>query len=182
MNRNRLKKIKEGDLQELDKIYLEVKPLFVKFAQEKYKNTPYEVIEDVFQDTIVDLYHNIKTGALEEIHTSLSAYLIYIGNSKLGSYLNESKQVIANDSYFAENAIELDEYDHKIDNAVKFILTKMNDSCKKILNLFYFNKKSLDEIAYLLGYKNGDVVKVQKSRCISSISAKVNKIVLEDED
>lgn len=182
MKHNRLKKIKEGDLQELDKIYLEVKPLFVKFAQDKYKNIAYAVIEDVFQDTIIDLYNNIKTGALEEIHTSLSSYLIYIGNAKLGAYLQDSKLKIANDAYFAENAVEFDEYDQKIDKAVKFILTKMNDSCKKILNLFYFNKKSLDEIAHLLGYKNGDVVKVQKSRCISSISAKVNKIVLEDEE
>ena len=37
----------------------------------------------------------------------------------------------------------------------------------------------MNEIALELGYKNSDVVKSQKNRCISSISSKVNKIYFD---
>ncbi|WP_026764107.1 RNA polymerase sigma factor [Sediminibacterium salmoneum] len=46
---------------------------------------------------------------------------------------------------------------------------KMGVHCKKILQLFYYEEKKLEEIVHLLGYENKDVVKSQKSRCIKQL-------------
>ena len=64
-------------------------------------------------------------------------------------------------------------YDTKIDDAVKFIFSKMTDSCRQILHLFYFEKMPMDKIAVTLNYKNADTVKSKKNRCISKWSFSV---------
>jgi RNA polymerase sigma-70 factor (ECF subfamily) len=56
----------------------------------------------------------------------------------------------------------------------------MSDSCKQILNLFYYEKKSMDEIALILNYKNGDTIKSKKSRCISTFNNNVNKMYFDE--
>jgi RNA polymerase sigma-70 factor (ECF subfamily) len=58
-----------------------------------------------------------------------------------------------------EEHLLTEEYNMKIDQCVKFIYSKMTASCKRILHLFYFEKKSMGEIAQILGYKNSDTVK-----------------------
>jgi RNA polymerase sigma factor (sigma-70 family) len=182
MDKKRIEKIRNGDLAELDEIYLEMKPKFINFVQTNFKMVPFDEIEDLYQETIIAFYQNIKKEKLIEINTSLLAYILKIGKNKLITYINEQKKFNDNIGFYAENAIAKDEYDNKIDTAVRFILNKMPDSCKKIINLFYFEKKSMDEIALILGYKNSDVAKSRKNKCISNLSDHANKIYLDDED
>ena len=48
-------------------------------------------------------------------------------------------------------------------------LNKLGDQCKKVLELFYYEEKKLDEIQSILGYTNKDVLKSQKSRCLKQL-------------
>ncbi len=68
-----IEKIKAGNLSELDKVYLEIKPKFIGFASKQFPGISIEVIEDVYQDAISVFYQNIKRGLLNEITSSLSA-------------------------------------------------------------------------------------------------------------
>lgn len=181
MYRIQIDKIKSGNLEELDKIYLEVKPKFFSYATNNFKQISIEEIEDIYQDTIIVFYQNIIRGLLTDINSSLSAYVIQIGKMKLIKHTESVSKQIVMLSYHAENAIQLDEYDNRVDEVVKFIFSTMSDGCKQILNLFYFNKKSMDEIALLLGYKNADTVKSKKSRCLSNISESVSKMYHNNE-
>lgn len=178
---DQIQKIFSGDLSELDKIYLEVKPKFISFARRQFPQFDLEEIEDVYQDTIIVFYQNIKRGILKEINSSISAYLIQIGKIKLIQLHESKKKDLGIKEHFLVNEINNEEYDYKIENAVKFIYSKMTDACKQILNLFYFEKKSMDEIALILDYKNADTVKSKKSRCISSFNNKVNNMYFDGE-
>lgn len=178
---DQIQKIFSGDLSELDKIYLEVKPKFISFARRQFPQIEIEEIEDVYQDTIIVFYQNIKRGLLTEINSSLSAYIIQIGKIKLIQYTEKQHKSRELKNNFAENSISAEEYDNRIDQAVKFIFSKMTDACKQILNLFYYEKKSMDEIAMILAYKNADTVKSKKSRCISKFSLNVSNIYLNEE-
>ena len=178
---DQIQKIVSGDLAELDKVYLEVKPKFVHFAKRQFPQFDYEEIEDIYQDTIIAFYQNIKRGILKEINSSLSAYVIQIGKIKLIQLHESKKKEHKVKEHFMANEPNKEEYDHKIENAVKFIYSRMSDACKQILSLFYFEKKSMDEIALILDYKNADTVKSKKSRCISSFNSKVNNIYLDEE-
>ena len=178
---NRIEKIRSGDLTELDKVYSEIKSQYLSYARRQFPNIEIEELEDIYQDTIIAFYNNIKRGLLTEINSSLSAYIIQIGKIKLIQHTEKQQKNRDIKNNFIENSIHAEEYDKRIDQAVKFIFSKMTDACKQILKLFYFEKKSMDEIALILDYKNGDTVKSKKSRCISSFNSKVNKMYFNGE-
>lgn len=178
---NVIQKIKAGDLAELDKIYLEIKPKFISYARRYFSSLNIEDIEDVYQDTIIVFYQNIKRGVLTEITSSLSAYIIQIGKIKLIQHLEFNAKNNALESKLLDKELHQDEYNHKIDKAVKFIFSKMTDACKQILHLFYYEKRSMDEIALMLNYKNADTVKSKKSRCVSNFNSNVNKLYFDEE-
>lgn len=180
MDENVIQKIKSGDLGELDKIYLDIKPKFISFAMRQFSNISMEEIEDIYQDAIIVFYQNIKRGVLNEISSSLSAYIIQIGKIKLIQYAEEKNKVYNSQEKYIDNVLTAAEYNSHIDQAVKFIFSKMSDSCKQILNLFYYEKKSMDEIALILDYKNGDTIKSKKSRCISTFNNNVNKMYFDE--
>ena len=178
---NRIEKIRSGDLTELDKVYIEIKPQFLGYAQRQFPHIDSEDLEDIYQDTIIVFYNNIKRGLLIEITSSLSAYIIQIGKIKLIQFVEKQQRTRELKSNFADNFITSEEYDARIDQAVKFIFSKMSDACKQILNLFYYEKKSMEEIALILEYKNADTVKSKKSRCISQFNSNVNNLHLNEE-
>lgn len=171
-----IEKIKNGDLKALDRVYLEHQTKFYGFAKKQFPSISLEELEDIYHDTIIVFYQNIRRGILTEIKSSMSAYIIQIGKIKLIHYVEKTKKNMAIYDDYADSTVEQSEYDHKIDQAVKFVFSKMSDACKQILNLFYFEKKSMDEIALILNYKNADTVKSQKSRCISSFYNNVTKL------
>lgn len=176
MLKEQFEKIKNGDLEQLDKIYMEVKPLFMSYAQRNFRAIPISDMEDIYQDAIIVFYQNIQKGLLLEINSSLSAYIIQIGKMRLIKWADKKGQHTDLGEFYAENALSEDLYDPKIDEAVKFVFSKMSDACKQILNLFYFHKKSMEEIAEILQYKNANTVKSQKSRCIAAFSQNVIKL------
>ncbi len=48
-------------------------------------------------------------------------------------------------------------------------LEKLGEPCHSILKLFYYDSFSMESIAVKLDYKNTDVVKSQKLRCIKEL-------------
>jgi len=181
MHKEQIEKIRQGNLEELDKVYLEVKPKFFSYASNAFTDIVTEEVEDIYQDTIIDFYNNIKRGLLTEITSSLSAYIIQIGKMKLIKLSDKKKARQTTTINSIDDLISSQDYDHKIDDIVKFIFANTSESCKQILNLFYFNKKSMDDIAKELGYKNADTVKSKKNRCISKISEQITKMQFGDE-
>jgi RNA polymerase sigma-70 factor (ECF subfamily) len=179
---NRIEKIRSGDLAELDKVYIEIKPRFINYAKKQFPHIQLEDIEDIYQDTIIVFYNNIRRGLLVEINSSLSAYIIQIGKIKLIQFTEKQENARSIRTNFVDNEITEDEYDQRIDQAVKFIFSKMSDACKQILNLFYYEKKSMEEIALILSYKNADTVKSKKRRCISQFSSNLNNLTVDHEE
>lgn len=55
------------------------------------------------------------------------------------------------------------------------VLEKFAEPCKSIVRLFYFNAYSMNEIADELKYKNEDVVKSQKTRCMKELKRLVKE-------
>ena len=181
MHKEQIEKIKAGNLEELDKIYLEVKPKFFKYAQNNFIGVTTEEVEDIYQDSIVDFYNNIKRGLLTDVSSSLSAYIIQIGKMKFIKLSDKKKKNNAITAEALNDLASTNDYDHKIDEIIKYVFSVASDNCKQILTLFYYDKKTMDEIAQELGYKNADTVKSKKNRCISQISERITKMHLGDE-
>ena len=59
MSENIILRIRNGDLEILDNIYLDVKPLFMSFAKRNFSSMLEEDMEDIYQDSIIIFYQNM---------------------------------------------------------------------------------------------------------------------------
>ena len=179
MHKGIIEEIKNGNIKYLDKIYLEVKPSFFSFVKSNFPGITSQETEDVFQDSIIDLYKNIQREVLTEIEISFTAYVVHIGKMKLIK-LSEQKQKRQTSSIDEIADISVDVPENldwgKVEQMVEFIFANIDEGCKAILERYYFKKMSMDEIASDLGYKNADVVKSKKNRCINRVYENVNKM------
>jgi RNA polymerase sigma factor (sigma-70 family) len=160
--------IRNGDLTPLDKVYLELKPAFMNMLGKKFKTITNQDLEDVYQESIIALYQNIQRGTLTEFSSSISAYVFRIGSNLLNDLLRKrqkEQELISNGSRLEHLLNEV--YNPQIDYAVDYIYAQMGEKCRRILTMFYSDRKSHQEIAQELSYSSADSVKVKKHRCIS---------------
>ena len=164
--------IKNNDEAIIKKVYLNNKLPFFKIAN-SYK-IPNDVALDIYQDSVVALIENIRKEKVNDLKSTVSTYLLAIGKFMIFNHLKTNKHVDLEGSNF-ENLEVFDAIavDNESLNTRELLLKKayetLGEQCKKILNLFYFENKKLDEIQTLLNYENKDVLKSQKSRCISHL-------------
>jgi RNA polymerase sigma factor (sigma-70 family) len=153
----------------LEQVYRENKGIFMSFA--KRYDLPDEDITDIYQDAFVALVEHAKKGKLSQLNCAVSTYLIGIGKFMLLNHLKKKRIMFV--PFEVEISIEWDDMEHiQKEEQVQLLQTyflKLGSHCQKILELFYYQEKKLEEIVIALGYDNKDVVKSQKSRCIKQL-------------
>lgn len=176
MNENNIvERIKKNDTATIKKIYLENKLSFFKLAN-RYA-IPNEVALDIYQDSIVALVENAKKNSIDDLKSSVSTYFIGIGKFMIFNYLKSKKTVDLSEfenTTIDEPFVIEDNALNEREIALKSAYEKLGEQCQKILSLFYFENKKLEEIQSILNYENKDVLKSQKSRCISHLKKSLN--------
>lgn len=169
-------KLKEEDFRVLDEVYLTYKEEFFLFA--RTFSIAEEDITDIYQETIISLYENIQSKKLEHLTSTLKTYLFAIGKFKIYKLLHKNKSL-----YHEGNIIHISEEMHvfeaEVEEERQHLLQRgwkqLGAKCQKILELYYYNGKTLDEIQDELDYTSKDVLKSQKSRCLKQLKELVKK-------
>lgn len=165
-----LDKLKQGDLMAFDKTYITYKKEFFLFAQTFSVSD--EDIADVYQDTIISLYENVKNGKLDILTSSLKTYLFAIGRFKLYRQMDRNKKVCYEEQIiYSSEEMKLFDIDMNEErkNVLKSAMGRLGDKCQKILDLYYYKGMTLDEAQQFLDYSTKDVLKNQKSRCLKQL-------------
>jgi len=167
-----IEEIKNGNKKELADIYRAYRNEFVSWASGHYTCTPEEA-RDIYQASIITLYDNIVKEKLQHLNGSVKTYLFAIGKNKILELRRSEKKFehpLANDEFdladIKDNAAEQHEARVK---TVQACLEKLGDPCRTLLELYYLNQTSLEELADQLHYKNTDTVKNLKCRCLSRL-------------
>ena len=168
----------------LGEVYKRCKQYSISFMRKMTNGSKsdYE-LDDVFHDSILVLYEKI-IGANFELTASLQTYLNSVcrfqllnkmGKEKLNSDYDEhiGKDVDEDNpmSYKSTITDTLDEIeDHKENQftAIENALVIMKDAgghCYELLTLFWYHKKSMNELTDFFGYNNSDTTKSRKSKC-----------------
>ncbi len=140
-------------------------------------------LEDVFQDAILVLYEKIIGGNFE-LTSTLQTYLNSVCRFQLLNKLGKDKKYSDYDeplgkdnddynamSYNASITDTLDEIEDAKESqftAIERALEAMKDAgghCYELLTLFWYHKKSMNDLTQHFGYSNSDNTKVQKSKC-----------------
>ena len=177
--------IKEGNEEALVKIYRLHRNTFIHWANRTYELEE-ETAADIFQDTLIIFHRNVVKGKLLELSSSLKTYIYAIGKNLIKDRLQKDKRII-NKLDLVEHHPEtfVHEKDQlESDDRRKFVvklLENMGEPCRSILRLYYFKCYSMEAIAESLKYKNDDVVKTQKLRCLNELKKQVKARFRKDD-
>ena len=166
-------RLRRGDRDALEEIYRSYRVSFIKWITYSHKCTKEQAV-DIFQYAILSFYENVLEDTVEEINDAgIKTYLYSIGKNKLLSDSRRDSRLSFNEEL--EDNLLLEEIDDQTQDRegklekVRSIIETLQTPCADILKLFYFNNLSNDEIAEVLGYKNGNTVKNLKYKYIQRI-------------
>lgn len=173
-NHSLIERIKSRDSEKcLEKIYCDYRNEFILWVIRNYSCSMDEA-KDVFQQTVIIFYENIRSGKLNQISTKVKTYLFSIGKNKILELLRAKnkqeahyKDHIYMDNEYLYNEVD-EEYEVNLEN-VENCLIIMGDPCKSILEQYYYHRKSMTEISEILDYKNSDTTKNLKYKCIQKL-------------
>ncbi|OJU23567.1 MAG: RNA polymerase subunit sigma-70 [Sphingobacteriales bacterium 41-5] len=130
-----------------------------------------EDAKDVFQEAMVVLYEKARSGNFE-LNCQIRTYLYSVSKRLWLKKLQQSNRFISDpgDEGMANVPVEddLTEHDEKETEfeMMHQSINKLGEPCKSLLEAFYFQKKSMQDIADGFGYTNSENAKTQKYKCL----------------
>jgi len=126
--------------------------------------------EDIFQDALIILFNKIKNDAFQ-LNSSLNTYIFGICKNLWLEQLRKNKKEMLSDTFVINDAQIIEEIQSDLEENQKNkkafdALSQLGEKCRELLNLFYYKKLSMSEIASRLGFAGEKVAKNQKYRCI----------------
>ena len=129
--------------------------------------------KDIFQESIIVLYDKVKAGNFE-LSSKLKTFLYSVSRRLWLKRLSVKTRSTGNVQDFEDViAVEEDlEYHEEKDrqfNQMDEALSHLGEPCKTIIEDFYLNNKSMQEICESFGYTNSDNAKNQKYKCLQRL-------------
>jgi RNA polymerase sigma factor (sigma-70 family) len=163
-----LKGLAKNDKNSIEAIYRENYGAIQSFVLNNNGST--EEARDIFQEAMIVLYEKSRSPTFIltcQIKTYLYSICRRLWLKRLQQLSKYSAQVES-----LEDTVPVDEdiEDHEKHNE-DFILmenamAKIGEPCKSLLDAYYIQKKSMQDIASDFGYTNADNAKTQKYKCL----------------
>jgi RNA polymerase sigma factor (sigma-70 family) len=167
-----IERLRHGGQTELGVIYEQNRKEFIQWVNKEF-NLSTDDGKDIYQMTILIFYDNVKSGKLENLVSSVKTYLFAIGKNVARESMRKAKRTsrINQEEWLKEYMV--DEPDNRIEESVfstaKSALEKLGQPCHKLVELFYYERKSMEEISALMNYKNAETAKNQKCKCMARL-------------
>ena len=170
-----IRDFKSGDFQLFGKLYESLRSEFVGLVKRRFPKFSVEESLSLYNDACTSFYENVINEKItpETLNVSIKTYLFQIGINKGLAILKKEKRF----DLYSEFNVETeplyassynDEFEKELKNVEKYLFD-MGEPCKTILELYYFHKKKMVEIADFLSYKTADVAKNQKAKCLKRL-------------
>lgn len=166
--------IRKGDSKGLTALYEAFRSEFVNWAV-RYTRCEEEDAFDYYQATVIIVYDNVHAGKIEDLKSSLKTYLFSVGKNLAWQHKRQKVRTEKTnaDYYLQVHMNNLDEQNQLIqENNLELISKSFNqlgNPCHSLLDLFYYQKKNMEEIAIELNYKNSETAKNQKYKCMERL-------------
>ncbi|MCU0431906.1 MAG: sigma-70 family RNA polymerase sigma factor [Bacteroidia bacterium] len=133
---------------------------------------------DVFQDALVVLYEQLRAGKFE-LRSSLKTWMYAVCRNRWLKQLQRSGRVVSITDFEPVEPVELpNENEERTDahRQLKDALNRMGGPCRKLLLLYYYFRKSMEEIAAEMNYSGADSAKNQKYKCLQRLRSGYNSL------
>jgi len=135
------------------------------------KNNGYpEDARDIFQEAMIVLFENAKSGSFE-LSCQIKTYLYSVCRRLWLKKLHQQNRYypafeLFDETVPVEDEIGAHEKMNEDFNLMEAAMLKIGEPCKSILDAYYIQKKTMPEIARMFGYTNADNAKTQKYKCL----------------
>jgi RNA polymerase sigma factor (sigma-70 family) len=162
-----LKAIRTGDNESvLSSLYKEILPHIRKYITSN--SGSYEDAKDIFQDTVVIFYNQVKLNKFDE-SKEIGAFMFSVArNLWINKAKRDNKLVTTaefDDSEEDSVNVLADMITEEKAKAIEEIMERVGKECKKLLMYTIYDKVSLKEIAVKMGYSSDQVAKTYSYRC-----------------
>lgn len=131
--------------------------------------------KDIYQEVLIVIYEKVRSGSLE-LHCQLKTYLYSVGRRLWLKQLAQRSRFIVRDvetpvsDEFAleqinDDLIDHEERDRQFD-LMADSLDRLGEPCRTLLDDFYIQHLSMQDITEKFGYTNADNAKTQKYKCL----------------
>jgi len=129
--------------------------------------------KDIFQESIITVIEKLNDSPII-LTSTFKTYFYSMCRLKWLKKIREKKKFIKLNEF---DNLEIEDSIYDSDKEIKIekldMLTQLGQKCQEILRLFYYQRKSFEEIALMLEYSNADNAKVQKYKCIEQLKKKL---------
>lgn len=129
--------------------------------------------KDVFQEALIVLYEKVSSGTFE-LNCQLKTYIYSVSRRLwLKRLMQQNKFTLHGDNEDLTVAVDEDAEEHERRNTEFVMMEKainsIGEPCKSLLEAYYMQKQSMQEIAASFGYTNADNAKTQKYKCLTRL-------------
>jgi RNA polymerase sigma factor (sigma-70 family) len=137
--------------------------------------------KDIFHDALV-IYYEKMTEDHFEVTSTPQAYILGIAKHLWLAKFKDDRGKIKLDDLPANISIPADYYAPKSYQRLLRMLELTGQRCLELLRAFYYDKRSMNDIADTFGYSNVRTATVQKFKCLEKIrnTIKQKSITYED--
>lgn len=161
--------IKTKDNMVLAYLYSEYEKEVIRYVITS-KGTQNEA-EDIFQDSMVKLFQKIheKDFVLEKSFDTyfksicINTWISFVKLKNRQNSINIIPEDIIDDT---EITFFIKYKNEQLRELARKQYRKLGETCRKTLGLYYFERKQMVEIAYLMDLKNAQIAKNKKHRCL----------------
>ena len=126
--------------------------------------------KDIFQEAMIVLYEKVRSGTFE-LNCLIKTYVYSVSRRlwlKRLQQMNRYAPAIENlqDTVPVEEDVEENERINSEFQAMEKAINSLGEPCKSLLEAYYLEKKSMQEIALFFGYTNAENAKNQKYKCL----------------
>ncbi|MBD0297968.1 MAG: sigma-70 family RNA polymerase sigma factor [Flavisolibacter sp.] len=125
--------------------------------------------KDIFQEAMIVLYQKAKTGTFE-LNCQIKTYVYSVSRRLWLKRLMQQNKYSLTGDHEAVVVVDEDVEEHERRNTEFILMEKaigsIGEPCKSLLEAFYMQKKSMQEIATTFGYTNAENAKNQKYKCL----------------
>ena len=151
-------------------------------------------LDDIFQESSMALFLNVRDGKLSTLTSSLGTYFMKVCINQTLKFLGKNSRTkplfddrrITNSDFVRDDKIaelygacidaEEEEKKTRMELLVNNIIASMTETCKNILHGYYWDDFSTSTIADMFNFADANSVKAQKYKCVKKFRDKYNEL------
>ncbi|EDY94572.1 RNA polymerase sigma factor, sigma-70 family [Phocaeicola plebeius DSM 17135] len=156
----------------MEQLYTLYRGQFIGYIQKRYQLEE-DVVSDIYHDSFLLMMDNIRTGKYQKQDASLLTYLLGIGKNLVLKKLQKKSERPLVAGWISELLPDTD-WKSALEEAGRLV-NECDTVCNRILQLFYWERLSMSDIAEQMGYQSADVAKSKKNSCMRRFSFELKR-------